>query len=41
VRDVYADEEDIFVASGRVSVDDVILPTPIQDKGKILSQPSL
>jgi phosphoribosylaminoimidazole-succinocarboxamide synthase len=42
VRDVYADGEDlILVASDRVSVYDVILPTPIPDKGKILTQLSL
>jgi phosphoribosylaminoimidazole-succinocarboxamide synthase len=42
VRDVYADEEDlILVASDRVSVFDVVLPTPIPDKGKVLTQLSL
>jgi phosphoribosylaminoimidazole-succinocarboxamide synthase len=42
VRDLYADGEDlILVASDRVSVYDVILPTPIPDKGKILTQLSL
>jgi phosphoribosylaminoimidazole-succinocarboxamide synthase len=42
VRDVYADGDDIvLVASDRVSVYDVILPTPIPDKGKILTQLSL
>lgn len=42
VRDVYADGEDlILVASDRVSVYDVILPTPIPDKGKILTALSL
>jgi phosphoribosylaminoimidazole-succinocarboxamide synthase len=42
VRDVYADDEDvILVASDRVSVYDVILPTPIPDKGAILTQLSL
>jgi phosphoribosylaminoimidazole-succinocarboxamide synthase len=42
VRDLYADgEELILVASDRVSVYDVILPTPIPDKGKILTQLSL
>jgi phosphoribosylaminoimidazole-succinocarboxamide synthase len=42
VRDVYADgDEIILVASDRVSVYDVILPTPIPDKGKILTQLSL
>jgi phosphoribosylaminoimidazole-succinocarboxamide synthase len=42
VRDLYADGEDlILVASDRVSVYDVILPTPIPAKGKILTQLSL
>ncbi|MEV0419618.1 phosphoribosylaminoimidazolesuccinocarboxamide synthase [Streptosporangium canum] len=42
VRDVYEDRGDIIlVASDRVSVYDVILPTPIPDKGKILTQLSL
>ncbi|TDD59950.1 phosphoribosylaminoimidazolesuccinocarboxamide synthase [Actinomadura darangshiensis] len=42
VRDVYADgDELILVASDRVSVYDVILPTEIPDKGKILTQLSL
>jgi phosphoribosylaminoimidazole-succinocarboxamide synthase len=46
VRDVYLDgPEDggdlILVASDRVSVYDVVLPTPIPDRGKILTQLSL
>lgn len=42
VRDVYADgDELILVASDRVSVYDVVLPTQIPDKGKILTQLSL
>jgi phosphoribosylaminoimidazole-succinocarboxamide synthase len=42
VRDVYADAGDlILVASDRVSVFDVVLPTPIPDKGKVLTQLSL
>jgi phosphoribosylaminoimidazole-succinocarboxamide synthase len=42
VRDVYLDGEDlILVASDRMSVFDVVLPTPIPDKGKILTQLSL
>jgi phosphoribosylaminoimidazole-succinocarboxamide synthase len=42
VRDLYADGDDIIlVASDRVSVYDVVLPTPIPDKGKILAQLSL
>ena len=42
VRDVYADGEDIIlVASDRVSVFDIVLPTPIPDKGKLLTALSL
>ncbi|WP_395110913.1 phosphoribosylaminoimidazolesuccinocarboxamide synthase [Actinomadura sp. SCN-SB] len=42
VRDVYADGDDlILVASDRVSVYDVVLPTLIPDKGKILTRLSL
>lgn len=42
VRDLYADGEDlILVASDRVSVFDVILPTPIPDKGRVLTALSL
>ena len=42
VRDVYADGQDlVLVASDRVSVYDVVLPTPIPDKGAILNQLSL
>jgi phosphoribosylaminoimidazole-succinocarboxamide synthase len=42
VREVYADGADIvLVASDRVSVYDVVLPTPIPDKGRILTQLSL
>ncbi|MFF5295339.1 phosphoribosylaminoimidazolesuccinocarboxamide synthase [Paractinoplanes globisporus] len=42
VRDVYADGDDLLlVASDRISIYDVILPTPIPDKGKILTQLSL
>jgi phosphoribosylaminoimidazole-succinocarboxamide synthase len=42
VREVYADGDDlILVATDRVSVYDVVLPTPIPDKGKILTQLSL
>ena len=42
VRDVYADGDDlILVASDRVSVYDVVLPTPIPGKGAILTQLSL
>jgi len=42
IREVYADGDDILlVASDRVSVYDVVLPTPIPSKGKILTQLSL
>jgi len=42
IRDLYADNGDlIMVASDKVSVYDVVLPTPIPDKGKILTQLSL
>lgn len=43
VRDVYAvgDDELLLVASDRMSVYDVVLPTPIPDKGAILTQLSL
>jgi phosphoribosylaminoimidazole-succinocarboxamide synthase len=42
VRDLYADGPDlIMVASDRMSVYDVVLPTPIPDKGTILTQLSL
>ncbi len=42
VRDVYADGADlILVASDRISVYDVVLPTPIPDKGRVLTQLSL
>jgi phosphoribosylaminoimidazole-succinocarboxamide synthase len=42
IRDVYTDGQDvILVASDKVSVYDVVLPTPIPDKGKILTQLSL
>ena len=42
VRDLYADGGDIImVASDRVSVYDVVLPTPIPGKGEVLTQLSL
>jgi phosphoribosylaminoimidazole-succinocarboxamide synthase len=42
IRDVYADGDDILlVASDRVSIYDVVLPTEIPDKGKILTQLSM
>lgn len=42
VRDVYADGDDlVLVASDRLSVYDVVLPTPVPDKGAMLTQLSL
>lgn len=42
VREIYEDGDDlIMVASDRISVYDVILPTEIPDKGKVLTQISL
>jgi phosphoribosylaminoimidazole-succinocarboxamide synthase len=42
VRDVYQDGDDlILVASDRISVYDVVLPTPIPDKGAVLTRLSL
>ncbi|MFC7549474.1 phosphoribosylaminoimidazolesuccinocarboxamide synthase [Plantactinospora sp. GCM10030261] len=42
VRDLYADGDDlILVASDRISVYDQVLPTPIPDKGKLLTALSL
>jgi phosphoribosylaminoimidazole-succinocarboxamide synthase len=42
VREVYADGDDLLlVASDRVSVYDVVLPTPIPDKGAVLTRLSL
>jgi len=41
VRDVYEAGPDrlVLVASDRLSAFDVVLPTPIPDKGKVLDQP--
>ena len=42
VRDVYTDGDDlVLVASDRISIYDVVLPTPIPDKGAVLTQLSL
>jgi phosphoribosylaminoimidazole-succinocarboxamide synthase len=42
VRDVYEDGDDLLlVASDRVSIYDVVLPTPVPGKGRILTQLSL
>jgi phosphoribosylaminoimidazole-succinocarboxamide synthase len=42
VRDLYTDGDDlILVASDRMSIYDVVLPTPIPDKGALLTQLSL
>jgi phosphoribosylaminoimidazole-succinocarboxamide synthase len=42
VRDLYGDgDELILVASDRLSIYDVVLPTPVPDKGAVLTQLSL
>ena len=42
VREMYADgDEVLMVASDRISAYDVVLPTPIPDKGKVLTQMSV
>jgi phosphoribosylaminoimidazole-succinocarboxamide synthase len=42
VRDVYTDGDDLLlVASDRVSIYDVVLPTPVPGKGRVLTQLSL
>ncbi|HET9974145.1 MAG TPA: phosphoribosylaminoimidazolesuccinocarboxamide synthase [Streptosporangiaceae bacterium] len=42
VRELYADGDDlIMVASDRLSVYDVVLPTPVPGKGRVLTQLSL
>ncbi len=42
VRDVYEDRGDlVLVASDRLSIYDVVLPTPVPDKGAVLTQLSL
>ena len=43
VREIYAHGEDqlILVASDRISAYDVIMPTPIPDKGRVLTAMSL
>ena len=42
VRDVYADGDDlVLVATDRMSIYDVILPTPVPGKGRMLTQLSL
>jgi phosphoribosylaminoimidazole-succinocarboxamide synthase len=42
VRELYSDGDDlIMVASDRVSIYDVVLPTPVPGKGKVLTQLSL
>ncbi|MDF3049468.1 MAG: Phosphoribosylaminoimidazole-succinocarboxamide synthase, partial [Pseudonocardia sp.] len=42
VRDVYLDGADlVIVASDRISIYDVVLPTPIPDKGAVLTRLSL
>jgi len=42
VRDIYEWDADLLmVASDRISIYDVVMPTPIPDKGKVLTQMSL
>lgn len=42
VRDLYADGDDlVLVASDRLSIYDVVLPTPVPDKGAVLTRLSL
>ena len=42
VRELYADGDDLLlVASDRVSIYDVVLPTPVPGKGRVLTQLSL
>src|SRR3984957_14166114 len=42
VRDIYdLDDKLLIVATDRLSAFDVVLPTPIPDKGKVLTQISL
>jgi phosphoribosylaminoimidazole-succinocarboxamide synthase len=42
VRDLYLDRDDlVLVATDRLSIYDVVLPTPVPDKGAILTQLSL
>jgi phosphoribosylaminoimidazole-succinocarboxamide synthase len=42
IRELYRDGDDLLlVASDRISVYDVVLPTPIPDKGRLLTQLSL
>jgi phosphoribosylaminoimidazole-succinocarboxamide synthase len=42
VREIYELEDDLLmVASDRISVYDVVLPTPIDDKGKVLNRMSI
>ncbi len=42
VREVYADGDDLLlVASDRISIYDVVLPTPVPGKGQVLTQLSL
>jgi phosphoribosylaminoimidazole-succinocarboxamide synthase len=43
VREIYADGEDrlVMVASDRISAYDVIMPTPIPDKGRVLTAMSV
>src|SRR6476660_10147455 len=42
VREIYELEDDLLmVASDRISIYDVVMPTPIPDKGKVLNRMSV
>ncbi|HEY0318542.1 MAG TPA: phosphoribosylaminoimidazolesuccinocarboxamide synthase, partial [Solirubrobacterales bacterium] len=42
VREIYEWEDDLLmVASDRISTYDVVMPTPIPDKGKVLNRMSV
>src|ERR1700761_7130410 len=42
VREIYEwDDELLMVASDRISIYDVVMPTPITDKGKVLTRMSI
>ena len=42
VREIYEWEDDLLmVASDRISIYDVVMPTPVTDKGKVLNRMSV
>ena len=42
VREIYEWDDDLLmVASDRISIYDVVLPTPVTDKGQVLSRMSV